>query len=62
MKQIIKEIALKVGGSLYAPVGGNLLEKSIEMAVKQCVDIALANDQHKVAQLILQKFELDKND
>jgi len=62
MKTSTKQNALAVGGSLYPQVGGNLLEKSIEMAVSQCVDIALANDQPEVAKQILQKFELDKND
>lgn len=59
MKQIIKEIALAAGGSLYPSVGGTLLEKSIEMAVKQCADIALANNQPEIALQILQKFEIE---
>lgn len=62
MKTSTKQIALAVGGSLYPPVGGNLLEKSIEMAVRQCVDIALANNQLEVAKQILQKFELNTDD
>jgi len=62
MKQIIKEIALQAGGSHYPTVGGVLLEKSIDLAVRQCVDIALDNNQLEVAKQILQKFELNTDD
>ena len=58
MKQIIKDIALAVGGSHYPIVGGQLLEKSIELAVKQCADIAVQNNQIEIARQILQKFEM----
>lgn len=62
MKTSTKQIALSVGGSLYPEVGGHLLEKSIEMAVRQCADIALNNNQQEIATQILQKFELTTNE
>ena len=59
MKPIIKQIALEVGGSHYPTVGGELLQKSIEHAVRQCAEIALINKQYTVAEQILEKFELN---
>jgi hypothetical protein len=58
MKTITKEIALAVGGSHYPVVGGTLLEQSINMAVRQCAEVALEHQQYDVAKVILEKFEL----
>lgn len=36
-KEIIKEIALQAGGSLYPDVGGETLEKFAELLIKECI-------------------------
>ena len=58
MKPQIKEIALQAGGSHYPVVGGRLLEQSIEIAVRQCAEVALEHQQYDVAKAILTKFDL----
>lgn len=62
MKKIIEQIALQTGGSHYPTVGGYLLEQSIELVVRQCAEVALLHNQPKIAEQILQKFELNLND
>jgi hypothetical protein len=52
------DIALAVGGSHYPVVGGQLLEQSILMAAKQCIDIAIQNGAGLTAQAIAQHFEI----
>lgn len=52
-----QQIALEVGGSHYPEVGGDLLEKALAMAVKQCAEIAQRED-HDPAECILSHFEL----
>jgi len=61
MKPIIKQIALEAGGSHYPTVGGQWLEQSIHIAVRQCAQVALEHKQYNVAKAILEKFELYKN-
>jgi hypothetical protein len=58
MKPQIKEIALAAGGAHYPVVGGKLLEQSIEIAVRQCAQVALEHQQYNVAKAILVKFDL----
>ena len=38
MNELVKQIALQVGGSHYPDVGGKLLEKTVELVVKECID------------------------
>ena len=60
MNPIVHDIALAIGGAHYPEVGGKLLEKSILMAVRQCIDIALANDDVFTAEAIAQHFGIDQ--
>lgn len=60
MNQKVHHIALQVGGSHYPIVGGDLLERSILMAVQKCIEIALANDDPFTAQNIAQHFGVEE--
>ena len=60
MNPVIHDIALQVGGSHYPQVGGNLLEQSILMAVRKCIELALANDDPLTAQDIAQHFGIEQ--
>jgi hypothetical protein len=60
MKPVIYDIALEAGGSHYPQVGGDLLERSILMAVRKCIEIALANDDPFTAQDIAQHFGVEE--
>jgi hypothetical protein len=59
MKKQIYDIALQVGGSFYPAVGGQLLEQSILMAVKKCIELALANDDQQTALDIGLYFDIE---
>lgn len=60
MNEKIHNIALQVGGSHWPTVGGDLLERSVLMAVQKCIDIALANDDPFTAQAIAQHFGVEE--
>ncbi len=60
MNQKVHDIALQVGGGHWPTVGGDLLERSILMAVRKCIDIALANDDPFTAQDIAQHFGIEE--
>jgi hypothetical protein len=60
MNEKIHNIALQVGGSHWPTVGGNLLEQSILMAVRECVSIALDNDDIHTAEVIAKRYGLDQ--
>ncbi len=60
MNPRIHDIALATGGSFYPAVGGNLLEQSVLMAVRQCMAIALDNDDIRTAEAIAQHFGIDE--
>ena len=60
MNQKVHDIALQVGGSHWPTVGGDLLERSVLMAVQKCIDIALANDDPFTAQAIAQHFGVEE--
>lgn len=60
MNQKVHDIALQVGGSHWPTVGGDLLERSVLMAVQKCIDIALANDNPFTAQAITQHFGVEE--
>lgn len=60
MNPRIHDIALATGGSFYPAVGGNLLEQSVLMAVRQCIAIALDNDDIRTAESIAQHFGIDE--
>jgi hypothetical protein len=62
MKKQIYDIALEVGGSFYPAVGGQLLEQSILMAVKKCIEIALANGDEQTALDISEYFDIGIDD
>lgn len=59
MNQKIHDIALATGGSHYPQVGGQLLEQSILMTVRKCIELALANDDPFTAQDIAQHFGIE---
>lgn len=61
MNPVIHDIALATGGSFYPDVGGNLLEQSVLMAVRQCIVIALDNDDIRTAEAIAQHFGIDEH-
>ena len=61
MNPVIHDIALATGGSHWSTVGGKLLEQSVITAVRQCMDIALANDDPFTAQAIVQHFGIDRD-
>lgn len=60
MNPVIHDIALATGGSFYPAVGGNLLEQSVLMAVRQCITIALDNRDPLTAQDIAQHFGIEQ--
>jgi len=60
MNPVIHDIALATGGSFYPAVGGDLLEKAILMAVRQCIAIALDNDDIRTAEAITEHFGIDE--
>lgn len=60
MNQKVHDIALQAGGSHWPTVGGDLLERSVLMAVQKCIDIALANDDPFTAQAIAQHFGVEE--
>lgn len=60
MNQKIHDIALQVGGSFYPDVGGDLLEKAILMAVRECMDIATENGCDYTAMDIATRFGIDQ--
>lgn len=60
MNQKIHDIALEVGGSHYPTVGGELLERSILTAVRECMRIAIDNGAGLTAEAIAKRFGLDK--
>lgn len=59
MNPVIHDISLATGGSHYPRVGGQLLEQSILMAVRQCVTIAIQNGDNLTAQAIVQHFGIE---
>ncbi len=61
MNPVIHDIALATGGSHWPTVGGKLLEDSVLTAVRQCMAIALANDDPFTAQAIAQHFGIDRD-
>lgn len=60
MNEKIHNIALQVGGSHWPTVGGDLLERSVLMAVQKCIEISLANDDSFTAQAIAQHFGVEE--
>jgi hypothetical protein len=60
MNKRIEQIALQAGGSFYPAAGGKLLEDSVLMAVRQCIAIALDNDDIRTAEAIAQHFGIDE--
>jgi hypothetical protein len=59
MNPQVHDIALATGGSHWPTVGGRLLEQSILAAVRQCIAIAVANDDSVTAQDIAQHFGIE---
>ena len=59
MNKVVHDIALAVGGSHYPVVGGKLLEDSILMAVRECIKLALANDDQMTACDIAEHFGIE---
>ena len=46
MKDIYKEIALQAGGSHYADVGGNLLEKFADLLIEEVIKTVESTPKH----------------
>jgi hypothetical protein len=59
MNAAVHDIALEVGGSHYPTVGGKLLESAVLMAVRECIQIALDNDDIHTAEAIANRFGID---
>jgi len=59
MKQKVKEIALQVGGSHYPEVGGELLEKVVDLVVAECIDAVKNTDTRHI---VYTSYDKDRAD
>lgn len=57
MKQKVKDIALQVGGSHYPEVGGELLQKVVDLVVAECIDAVNTAD---VRNIVYTNFDKDR--
>ena len=55
------DVALETGGSHYPGVGGELLSKFGDLVVKECITIALKNNDVYTAQEIEQRFGIKRD-
>ena len=61
IKQEYFDIALETGGSHYPEVGGGLLSMFGDLLVKECINIALKNNDVFTAQEIEQRFGIKRD-
>jgi hypothetical protein len=57
MKQKVKELALQAGGSHYPEVGGELLQKVVDLVVEECIDAVKNAD---VTSITYTNFDKDR--